>query len=232
VILQKKLFETIHGRYFQKLRIPFVESANMDPSKKWEEIERERRFGYQPPPDPTFLPTQNVVRVRKEYNARDQVNSRHWDFFHATPPTLTSSEEVQQRSQNPIYMDMNPIPSRTNTVQYRIQPSYIPDPPRGATTSADLGVPPLPNPITPPAAFGQNPYTQRMDANGSEARNMIRELRGSVVENNGENQMDAARLLTERQFSDRWLPPKAALDINSLQAYELLRPKQDEWRNG
>lgn len=204
----------------------------MDQAKKWEEIERERRFGFQAPPDPTFLKPENVTRVRKEYNARDMVNSRQWDFFQATPPTLTSSAEVMKKaSQNPIYMDMNPIPTRTNTVQYRVQPSYIPDPKRESTKSGDLGVPPPATRVQAPQSFSQNPYTQRLDAEGSEARNMIRELRGSVVENNGENQMDADRLLAARQFSDRWLPPKTAIDINSLQAYELLRPKQDDWRN-
>jgi hypothetical protein len=179
-----------------------------------------------------MLKPENTLRVRKEYLARDMTNSRSWDFFQATPPTLTSSEEIQKRATNPVFMDMNPIPTRVNTVQYRIQPEYIPDPKRGATTSKDLGVPPLPGKASLPPDFSQNPYTQRLDAEGSEARNMIRELRGSVTENNGENQMDAARLLTERQFADRWLPPKSANDINSLQAYELLRAKPDEWRNG
>jgi hypothetical protein len=201
----------------------------MDPTEKWNELEREKRFGVDPIHDPTFLQPQNVVRVRKEYLARDMMNSRQWDFFVATPPTSTSSEHIQ-RQLNPVYMDMNPIPSRTNTVQYRVQPEYIPDPVRGAPKSTDLGVPPAPSPVQKPGNFSENKYTQRMDSSGSEARNMIRELRGAVTENNGENQIDADRMLTERQFSDRWLPQKAAVDLASLQAYELLRPKTDEWR--
>jgi hypothetical protein len=203
----------------------------MDPHSKWEELERERRYGNKPLPDPTFMTPQNNVRIRKEYIARDMVNSRQWDFFMATPPTLTSSDEVQKKAENPIYMDMNPIPTRTNTVQYRVQPEYIPDPKRGTTTSSDLGVPPLPPQVSIPGPFSQNAYTQRMDSGGTEARNMMRELRGAVTENNGENQIDADRLLAQRQLSDRWLPQKAAADINSLQAYELLRSKPDEWRN-
>jgi len=43
--------------------------------------------------------------------------------------------------------------------------------------------------------------------------------------------VDTDRSLTQRQFQDRWLPPKTGTDIQSLQAYELLRPKQDDWRN-
>lgn len=202
----------------------------MDPSTaKWDEIERERRFGYLTPPDPTVILPQNVVRIRKEYVSRDTINSRQWDFFHATPPTQIATTTVTKK--DPMYMDMNPIASRTNTVPYRVQPEYIPDPPRGTTKANDLGIPPLPAySSSPPLSFSQNPYTQRMDSSGSEAKNMIRELRSAVVENNGENQMDADRLLAERQFSDRWLPPKSANDVSSLQAYELLRAKPDDWR--
>jgi hypothetical protein len=70
-----------------------------------------------------------------------------------------------------------------------------------------------------------------MDAGGADARNMMRELRGAVVEDNRERQIDASRHLAERQFDDRWLPAKTAADASALQAYELLRPKQDDWRN-
>jgi hypothetical protein len=41
--------------------------------------------------------------------------------------------------------------------------------------------------------------------------------------------VDASRQLAERQFYDRWLPQKTAVDIASIEAYELLRPKRDEW---
>jgi hypothetical protein len=69
-----------------------------------------------------------------------------------------------------------------------------------------------------------------LDAGGFDSRNIIREMRGAVVEDNRERQIDADRMLTERQFYDRWLPARAATDAASLQAYELLRPKQDEWK--
>ena len=175
--------------------------------------------------------SEQVPRVRKEYVARDMVNSRQWDVFLATPATQTSSQEIQSRRSNPVYMDMNPIPTRTNTVQYRVQPQYMPDPPRGTTVASDLGIPPLPTPVQKPSeSFYGNSYTQRLDSAGADAKNMIRELYGAVVENNTEREMDACRVLAERQFSDRWLPAKAATDLASLQAYELLRTKSDEWR--
>lgn len=203
----------------------------MDPRlAKWEEIERERRFGMPTVHDPTFLPCMSNVRIRTEHGARDSINSRAWDFFHATPPTQVHSEGLLTKNA-PVHMDMAPINTRTNTVRYHIQPQYMPDPVRGPTKVGDLGVPPAAGPVKIPASFSGNPYTQRMDAGGADARNMIRELRGAVVEDNRERQIDASRHLAERQFYDRWLPAQTATDASSLQAYELLRPKQDDWRN-
>jgi hypothetical protein len=127
-------------------------------------------------------------------------------------------------------MDMNPIASRTNVVQYRQQPQYIPDPVRGST-SVSTGIAPAAAAVQPPPSLNShNPYLQRLDAAGDDARNMIREFRGSVVEDNRERANDSDRSLVKRQFVDRWLPQIAATDASSLEAYELLRPKQDEWR--
>ena len=204
----------------------------MDPRlAKWEEIDRERRFGVPALQDPTFLPCMSNVRIRTEHGARDSINSRAWDFFHATPPTQVHSEGLRTKNA-PVHMDMNPINTRSNTVQYRIQQQYMPDPVRGPTTASDMGIPPAPGPTpAPPTSFSGNGYTQRMDAGGADARNMMRELRGAVVEDNRERQIDASRHLAERQFDDRWLPVQTAADASALQAYELLRPKQDDWRD-
>jgi hypothetical protein len=170
------------------------------------------------------------LRIRKEQDGRDTINSRAWDFFHATPATQVSADGLRTK-QGPVHMDMNPISSRTNTVQYRLQPQYIPDPPRGSTNT--MGIPPPAGPVSAPSnTFSQNPYLQRLDAAGSDSRNIIREMRGAVVEDNREREVDAVRKLAERQFTDRWLPPQAAVDAASLQAYELLRPKHNDWRNG
>ena len=128
------------------------------------------------------------------------------------------------------YMDMNPIASRTNTVPYRIQPQYIPDTQPQTRPDRDVLDDRTHREQTLPGSFSENSYTQRLASEGSDARNMIRELRSAVVENNADNQIHTDRLLTERQFGNRWLPPKAATDIASLQAYELLRPKTDSWR--
>lgn len=195
---------------------------------QWTAVGTGAGAGGAPLRDPT-LPMCNSVRIRREYHARDAINSRSWDNFHATPATQVSSADLRAK-QGPVFMDMNPIATRTNTVQYRIQPQYIPDPPRGSTAN-DGSAPPPGATAVPPDTFSTNPYTQRLDAGGSDARNMIRELRSAVVEDNRERHIDADRVLVQRQFYDRWLPEKAATDAASLQAYELLRPKQDDWRS-
>jgi hypothetical protein len=175
---------------------------------RWQQIQTERGVGFPPVHDPTVMatPLQSGLRIRQEGNSRDFMNSRLWDSFHATPPTQVSSDMLQAKN-GPLHMDMNPANSRRTTQQFRIQPQYMTD-------------------SLPPKENSTNPYLQRLDAAGADARNIGRELRGAVTEDNRQRDLDSSKRLTERQFTDRWLPPKAAADANSLQAYELLRPKQ------
>jgi len=197
---------------------------------RWEAYERERRYGNPELPDPTVIESGcPIIRIRKEINAHDTINSRAWDYFHATPPTQVSSSNLQRNP--PAYMDTNPLLSRKDKTKFRLQPEYIPDPVRGATTDGMLGNAPPPGPIQLPAnKMSLNPYMQRLDPEGEGSRNIIRELRASVYEDNRDLDVDTDRSLVERQFTDRWLPPKVAVDIQSLQAYELLKPKQDDYR--
>ena len=204
----------------------------MDPIQaRWDAITKDRIADMaRELPDPTTMaPGLSGLRIRREFTAREAINSRAWDSFHATPPTAISSDQLYTKS-GPQYMDMNPIASRTNVVQYRQQPQYIPDPVRGSTSVA-TGIAPAAAAVQPPPSLNsQNPYLQRLDAAGEDARNIIREFRGAVVEDNRERANDSDRSLVKRQFVDRWLPQIAATDASSLEAYELLRPKQDEWR--
>ena len=204
----------------------------MDPlQERWDAISRDRITGMERPlPDPTTMaPGITGLRIRREFAARDAINSRAWDSFHATPPTAISTDMLQTKNA-PVFMDMKPIASRTNTVQYRNQQQYIPDPVRGSTSVQSGIAPPAAPVVAPPRTFSQTPYLQRLDAAGEDARNILREFRGSVVEDNRERANDSDRSLVERQFVDRWLPQVASSDATSLEAYELLRPKQDEWR--
>ncbi len=176
---------------------------------KWQTMQNERMLGFAPIPDPTQFtgPVCTALRIRKEPNARDFMNSRMWDSFRATPPTQVSADMLQNK-EGPRYMDMNPEASRRNTNQFRFQLDY------------------MPSNTLPAQENSTNPYLQRMDAAGSDSRNIVRELRGAVVEDNRERDVEANKRLTERQFVDRFMPPKMAADASSLEAYELLRPKQ------
>ena len=204
----------------------------MDPTQvRWEAITHDRMTGQaRLLPDPTTMaPGLSGLRIRREFTAREAINSRAWDSFHATPPTAISTDMLQTKNQ-PLYMDMNPIASRTNAVQYRNQMQYIPDPVRGSTSVSSGIAPPAAPVAPPPPTFSQNTYLQRLDATAEDARNVLRELRGAVFEDNRERANDSDRSLVQRQFVDRWLPQMAAADASGLEAYELLRPKQDQWR--
>jgi hypothetical protein len=205
--------------------------------ERWASLQSQRLSGDGAAlPDPTALGIAcGGLRIRREGAARDTINSRAWDFFHATPPTQVDTVTLKSHARDTgraVYMDMNPINTRTSDVKFRIQPEYMPDPPRAPPRAGDLGVPGRSGTDKAPSTkFSENYYTQRLDAGGSDARNMIRELRSAVTEDNRERQVDADRALAERQFYDRWLPARAATDAASLQAYELLKPKQDDWRS-
>jgi hypothetical protein len=176
---------------------------------RWAQIQNDRGIGFPPMADPTrmMVPMCSGLRIRREANSRDDANSRIWDSFRATPPLQISSDDLKIKN-GPVYMDMNPTASRTSNKQYRNQPEY------------------MPGNALPPNTNSVNPYLQRLDTAGADARNVMRELRGAVSEDNRERDVEASRRMAERQFSDRWLPPQAADDMASLQAYELLRPKQ------
>lgn len=183
-----------------------------DLESRWEALQKDRTAavgtGFPVLQDPSRMAPacMSALRIRKEPNGRDYMNARMWDSFRATPPTEVSADMLQNKA-GPKYMDMNPIPSRKTTQQLRLQPDYMP--------STNL----------PSNKNSLNPYMQRLDAQGSDARNVVRELRTAVEEDNREREVESGRRITERQFSDRWLPPQAAADAGSLQAYELLRPK-------
>ena len=179
------------------------------------------------PYEPTAMPPAELsaLRIRREGNARDSVNSRIYDNFHATPPLLIASD-VLKSTTDPRFMDMNPICSRTNVVDYRRQISYFPD---NVIKVDSSGLTKVSKPIyeLPPALPSSNPYLSRLDPAGDDSRNIIRELRSAVVEDNRDRLIDSSRILLERHFTSKYLPPKAASEASEINAYELLRSKTD-----
>ena len=75
----------------------------------------------------------------------------------------------------------------------------------------------------------KNPYLQRLDP-VNDARNIPREMRSAVYEDNRERDIDSSRLLAERQFTYRHIPEDESAKLASIQAYELLRPKVDDYK--
>jgi hypothetical protein len=77
-------------------------------------------------------------------------------------------------------------------------------------------------------ALADNPYFMKYDV-ASDSRNIARELRGAVTEDVVDRGVRESQKLMQREFDSRWLPANYAQDqaLDSLTAYELLRPKQN-----
>ncbi len=110
------------------------------------------------PYEPTAMPPAELsaLRIRREGHSRDTVNSRMYDNFHATPPLFVASD-VLKKTTDPRFMDMNPICSRTNVVDYRRQISYMPD---NVIKVDATGLTRVSKPVyeLPPALPSTNPY--------------------------------------------------------------------------
>lgn len=200
--------------------------AHQEQQKRWEERSGEMRRGAPPLFDPTKIniPMSASARIRFEPNSRDAMNSRIWESMKYDPKELTS--EAIKNSPTPIYMDMNPIPSRTSINSYNQEAQFFPDPPRQPPKQSGVAAPII-APTQSPGLI-KNPYLQRLDP-VNDARNVPREMRSAVYEDNRERDMDSTRLLAERQFTYRYLPEDEAAKASALQAYELLRPKTDDY---
>jgi hypothetical protein len=199
--------------------------ANRDLQDRWSSYSEESRRWNPPLHDPTKIniPVSASARIRFEPNSRDAINSRIWESIQYD--TKSPNTDDIQKASSPVYQDMNPQSARNSSNNYNQQPQFFPDPPRPTTKN---GIAPrAAEPIQQPGLV-QNPYLQRLDAT-HDARNIPREMRSAVYEDNREREVDASRLLSERQFSSRFLPEDQALKAASLQAYDLLRPKTDDY---
>jgi hypothetical protein len=78
-------------------------------------------------------------------------------------------------------------------------------------------------------SLSQNPYFEKYDVAG-DSRNIVRELRGSVKEDIVDKGLRESQKLLRRELESRWLPAQWAekSGIDSLSAYDLMRPKFNE----
>lgn len=200
--------------------------AHRDTQDRWDRINTEMRQGVPPLHDPTKIniPMSASVRIRFEPNARDAINARVWETMQYDTHAPNSADI--KKSNQPVYMDMNPIASRTSANDYNQQAQFFPNPKRAPPKAGDAGI--APKAEAPKQGLIKNPFLQRLDP-VNDARNIPREMRGAVNEDNRERDVDAARVLAERQFNYRFLPEEQAAQASVLQAFELLRPKMDDY---
>jgi hypothetical protein len=197
--------------------------AHRDTQDRWDRINTEMRQGVPPLRDPTQIniPISASVRIRFEPNARDAINSRVWETIQYDTKAPNSADI--KASNQPVYNDMNPIASRTSINDYNQQAQFFPNPKRPAPKVDENGDVTKPEPPKLETSMIKNPYLQRLDPI-NDARNIPREMRGAVHEDNRERDIDAARSLAERQFNYRFLPEREA-----AKASVLLRPKMENY---
>jgi hypothetical protein len=200
---------------FIKLRM-----SARDSQERWESLSAEMRKGNPPLHDPTKIniPVSASARIRFEPNSRDAMNSRIWESIKYDTPAPNSNDIANSHS--PILQDNNPISSRISMNNYNNQAQFFPNPER--SRDSIIGE------TQQQPGLIKNPFLQRLDA-VNDGRNMPREMRAAVYEDNRERDIEASRVLVERQFSHRFLPEQEAATIQSIKAFELLRPKIDDY---
>jgi hypothetical protein len=163
-------------------------------------------------------PPKMQVRVRREVNTHDAVNTRLVESWQAAVP-VPQGEFIQMRGGKiytgreailpPEAYDMAPLTSRTDKRDYRqSQPFQVNGP-----------------------SLAMNPYFDRYDPT-RDPRNAIRELRGVVYEDKeADRGLEESKRLLARGYMTRWMPEGSSEeDLQaSLQAYEVMRPKMDDW---
>jgi hypothetical protein len=199
--------------------------SHNEKQQRWDQLSEEMRRGNPSLFDPTKIniPMSASARIRFEPNSRDAMNSRIWESIKYD--TKAPSTEVIKTANSANYMDMNPISSRKSQQNYIQEQQFFPDPPR--PSKPDEVPLQLQQPSQQSPGFN-NPYMQRLDP-VKDNRNIPREMRSAVYEDNREREIDSSRILSERQFSYRYLPEDEAAKAAAIQAYELLRPKTDDY---
>jgi len=163
--------------------------------------------------------TGSGIRIRVEPNSRDAMNSRILEQMPFTAARNITPKDILN-STKPIVQDMNPIDSRRGVNSYKQAVEFFPD------ADTKTGIQP---PAKEPERFMQNAYLQRLDA-ANEPRQIIRELRSAVTEDNREKYLDLSQKIANRNFSHVLIQGTDVVPMaTNLKAYELLKPKLDDF---
>jgi hypothetical protein len=158
------------------------------------------------------------IRVRVEPNSRDAMNTRILEQMPFTAARNITPNNILLANK-PLVQEMNPIDSRRGVNSYKQAVEFFPD------ADTQTGIQPK---MKAPSPFMQNPYLQRMDAQ-NEPRQIARELRGAVTEDNREKYLDLSQKIANRNFSSVLLQVAEEEKMTNLTAYELLKPKIDDF---
>ena len=164
--------------------------------------------------------TGSGIRIRVEPNSRDAMNSRILEQMPFTAARNITPKDILNATK-PLVQDMNPIDSRRGVNSYKQSVEFFPD------ADTKTGIQPKPK---EPERFMQNPYLQRLDA-ANEPRQIVRELRSAVTEDNREKYLDLSQKIANRNFSHILIQDDQAMvqQVTNLKAYELLKPKLDDF---
>ncbi len=160
------------------------------------------------------------VRIRVEPNSRDAMNSRILEQMPFTAARNIVPQDILNATK-PLVQDMNPIDSRRGVNSYKQAVEFFPD------ADTKTGIQPQ---AKEPERFMQNPYLQRLDA-ANEPRQIVRELRSAVTEDNREKYLDLSQKIANRNFSHVLIQGDQVMvqQVTNLKAYELLKPKLDDF---
>jgi hypothetical protein len=137
--------------------------------------------------DSHLRPEMNI-RSRREVSAMDRINRGAFESWQTSTP-LPGCEQGR-----PQYMTTAPLMARTDARQHYAAPTY----------KAGVGL-----------GGNAGGYFNKYDVT-SDPQNVARELDAAVYEPQGDRGVQESRRLAERQFSARWVPPKATTE--SIQA--------------
>jgi hypothetical protein len=156
-------------------------------------------------PTPPLVLNEFSARNLREKPTRDVVNAREYLRWNADIPYQSA------RTDNaPVFYDMAPLSSRSQdrSVFMQAQPFVVDAPP-----------------------FQDNPYFTKYDIT-SDPRNIVRELRTAVVENNFEKGDAESAKMYSRGFDSRFIPVtnEDTLKKKALDDYEFLKPKMDDFK--
>ena len=149
------------------------------------------------------------IRSRREINTRDAANIRQFEHWQTDAPYLQMDRPDVNGAK--ILSDMNPTNSRKLDGKL-----YQQNRPMKAGQDS----------------LSKNPYFEGY-APEYDSRNAVRELRSAIYEDRFDKGVRESRQLLGRTFTTQWVEPNYVKDnnldtLNSLEAYESLKPKMDD----